>query len=126
MSSYFLQHNVGIVGSRDYPRLDQVKSCVEMLKASLDNFQIISGGARGVDTAAVEAAKELDIPYDVIEAEWDIYGKAAGMHRNRELVRMCDELFIFWDGQSPGTRNVIDLCSKSNVSYTIYRAEMDE
>jgi hypothetical protein len=97
---------VGIVGSRDYPNLDQVERYVAELPPV--GYTVVSGGARGVDRAAEASARRHRLGLDVMKADWDTYGRRAGMLRNAQLVESVDLLVAFWDGQSRGTKNAID------------------
>lgn len=68
--------------------------------------EIISGGASGVDTAAMIYAKDMGIPFVLFSADWSQFGKAAGHIRNREMADYADELLIIWDGKSRGSANM--------------------
>lgn len=94
-----------IVGSRDYPRLDYVR---QFVREQDRTTVIISGGARGVDEAAVAEARRLQMPYEVYPADWSKYGRRAGALRNHEMVIRADEVVAFWDGRSKGTKITID------------------
>ena len=80
---------------------------------------IIEGEARGVDTIAKDYALINHLDIMSFPANWDKYGKAAGMIRNEEMVKVCDHCLIFWDGQSHGTKNDIELCKKYNKTYRV-------
>lgn len=83
-----------------------------VLSLPLDTV-IVSGGARGVDEYAAWVAEERGMQTEIIRADWETHGKAAGPIRNRILVRAnLDRLTAFWDGASPGTRNVINEARK--------------
>lgn len=68
---------------------------------------IITGGARGVDMLAEVYAELNGHPCEVYEAQWDRFGKEAGMIRNIEMIRNSDHVIAFWDGKSPGTKQMI-------------------
>lgn len=70
--------------------------------------QIISGGAKGVDSIGEQIAKDLGIPYIVVPAQWELFGRRAGPLRNREMALIADALIAVWDGVSPGTKNMIN------------------
>lgn len=111
---------IGVVGSREYPHEDRVRATVAaLLMVHGPEFTLVSGGARGVDTWAEDQARIAGWHTDILPAKWDLYGKAAGMMRNAELVQSCDYVYIFWDGKSPGSRNVISLCKKNNVPFVL-------
>jgi hypothetical protein len=71
--------------------------------------EIISGGAKGVDTLAEQFSEEANIPITVILAQWGIYGKKAGILRNIDMSNSGSEALIcLWDGISPGSKHMID------------------
>ena len=94
---------VAIVGSQLYPRPDLVREIVEKLPR--ENV-VISGGAKGPDTWAIDHAKDLGMQTIVYHADWEAFGKPAGMIRNATIVKQCDFLIAFFDGKSPGTLDV--------------------
>lgn len=110
VTSWCPWYRVGIVGSREFPD----RHAVEQLVASLpEEVVVVSGGARGVDTWAIEAAKRRDMRTLVLPADWQRYGKSAGMRRNTELVRIVNIVHAFWDGKSRGTQHTIELARES-------------
>jgi hypothetical protein len=108
--------HIAIIGSRDYLPLDKVRDYVNTLA---DDDHIISGGARGVDSAAVAAAKQRGLPFTEYRAEWDRYGRSAGFKRNVLIVNDADRLVAFWDGQSRGTKHSINLAAKKGIPVEI-------
>jgi hypothetical protein len=38
---------------------------------------------------------------------WNLLGRRAGHVRNREMAVYCDEAIVIYDGQSPGSKNMI-------------------
>ena len=112
---------VAVVGSRTF-------SDWELLNRYLTDFhlkntitRIISGGARGADTLAEKWAKANNIATTIYRAEWDKYGKRAGMIRNRLIISNSEHCIAFWDGASHGTKNDIELCHTLNVPCTVIR-----
>ncbi|MBU8921738.1 MAG: DUF2493 domain-containing protein [Bacteroidales bacterium] len=92
---------IAVVGSRNYKKRRIVEFTLSRLFAEGD--ELISGGAAGVDTWAADWADEHGYESTIFKAEWDLYGKAAGMLRNTDIVTSCDILIAFWDGKSKGT-----------------------
>lgn len=95
---------VAIVGSRNYPRPMDVVVYVRELPA---DTVVVSGGAAGVDSWAVEAARYRGLETLTLLAQWSRHGRAAGMIRNQEIVNAADRLVAFWNGESPGTADSI-------------------
>jgi hypothetical protein len=94
---------IGFIGSRNYQHLVLISKIIKKIKAIYDSFTFVSGGARGVDKTAEMFAKSLGLECDIINAEWDKYGKGAGHIRNVKLVDSCNMIVAFWDFISPGT-----------------------
>ena len=95
-----------VVGSRD---MNNYYIVYTYLKQYLPKDAIIiTGGARGVDLLAEVYAEMNGHHCEVYEAQWDRFGNSAGMIRNAEMVKNSDHLIAFWDGTSPGTKNMID------------------
>lgn len=80
-------------------------------------IEIISGMASGVDTAAVNFAIGHDYKLHKYPADWEKYGKAAGSIRNKQMLveGKPDLVIAFWDGESRGTKNMIDQATKAGV-----------
>ena len=108
---------VAIIGSRTYPDLEKVREYVR--KLSQDDI-IISGGAKGVDETAEDEARKLGMEVISIPAEWDKYGKRAGLMRNDIIVAMADCVVAFWDGVSRGTKYTIDKAKEKNVITQVF------
>ena len=111
-----------IAGSRefnDFPKL--MNSSIEILtgiskkRDDLDRIRIISGTARGADKLGEQYAKIAGYELSKFPADWDGLGKRAGYVRNAEMAKFAVEddndgmLIAFWDGQSKGTKHMIDL-----------------
>ena len=73
---------------------------------------IISGGAKGIDTIAEEYADKHKISKLIIRPRYDLYGRAAPIKRNEEMIDMADEIIVIWDGTSKGTKYSIDYAAK--------------
>jgi hypothetical protein len=112
---------IAVVGSRDYPDLHRVGMFVWSQREA--KTVIISGGARGVDQAAVAQAKKDGIPYEEYPADWKAHGKAAGMIRNGELVEKADVVVAFWDEASRGTKNTIERAKAAGKLLGVYGRE---
>lgn len=110
---------VAIVGSRDYPGVPE--EIVHYVYNRLDEGDVvISGGARGVDQSAANAAQARGLEVKVYPARWSEFGKSAGYKRNITIVEDCDRLVAFWDGTSKGTKHSIDLATKAGKPVEIF------
>lgn len=100
---------LAIVGSRGIQNID--------LKEYITNdvLEIVSGGAKGVDTIAREFAKANSITLVEFLPEYKKYGRGAPLVRNKEIVNYSDKVLVFWDGKSRGTKFVIEYAKKVNT-----------
>ena len=96
---------LAIVGSRNFTDYTYFCQVVAQVKGKIT--LIISGGARGADTLAERYAKEKAIPYLIFPANWDEYGKQAGMLRNQDIVNSAEAMIAFLSSESKGTRDSI-------------------
>ena len=78
-----------------------------------DGEEIVSGGAVGVDSCAAEYAKQNKIKLTVFLPQYERYGRAAPIVRNKEIVDYADRVVAFWDGHSKGTLSVIRYAEKT-------------
>lgn len=108
---------VAIVGSRGLEVADLGKFLPP------DVTEIISGGARGVDTSARNYALANGIKLTEILPDYDRYGRRAPLVRNITIIESADLVIAFWDGQSHGTKFVVDNCVKRHIPVKGYIAK---
>lgn len=82
--------------------------------------EIVSGGARGVDTSAREYALSHGIKLTEFLPEYTRFGRSAPLKRNITIIEYSDIVLAFWDGKSRGTKFVIDNCRKLGVEVRVY------
>ncbi len=83
--------------------------------------ELISGGAKGMDSAVRAYAAAHSIPLTELLPDYRRYGKGAPIRRNAEIVALADTVVAFWDGSSHGTANVIATCRRLGVPVTVIR-----
>ena len=93
---------LAIIGSRNCPQIN----IEEHLKFIPDT--IVSGGAKGADTYAMDFARRHGLKLIVFFPDYKKYDKQAPLIRNKLIVEECDCLLAFWDGQSRGTKFTLD------------------
>lgn len=103
--------NLGIFGSRtftNYPLFCSILSQVLAKQVVVGPSIIVSGGAKGVDSLARQWA--IDNGRGILEffPQWEKNGKAAGMIRNRQIRQWSTHGIAIWDGESKGTKDMID------------------
>jgi len=69
--------------------------------------EIVTGGAKGIDSDAMEYAKKYNIPLTVFLPQFERYGRGAPIVRNREMMAYADRVIALWDGVSKGTASGI-------------------
>ena len=104
---------IAVVGSRG------IKD-VEIGKYVFESEEIVSGGAVGVDLCAAEYAHKNGIKLTVFLPEYERYGRAAPIVRNKKIVDYADKVIAFWNGKSKGTKFVIDNCKKQGIPIKVY------
>lgn len=109
-----------IAGGRDFDDYQLLKHTMNKLLSNIhDDIHIVCGMARGADTLGEQYGKEYNFSIDYFPAEWDTYGKRAGYIRNEQMAKNADALVAFWDGESRGTKHMIDIARKYNLSIRI-------
>lgn len=105
-----------IAGSRDFNDYTSLESvCLDIFESDLKfseelpEIEIVSGMAKGADSLGETFAENYDFKLKQFPALWDIFGKSAGFKRNERMARYADVLIAFWDGESKGTKHMINL-----------------
>lgn len=109
---------IAVIGSRlvkdEDLVYDLIGEFIEKNVAPDESITIMSGGAKGVDSAASEYAKNnhydfvLFEPYHKVDTRAKFNARYFFM-RNLQLVSNADAVLAIWDGESKGTANGIDL-----------------
>ncbi len=86
-----------------------------------DTTEIVSGGARGVDTSARIYARQHGIKLTEFLPDYTTHGRQAPLIRNIDIIEYSDMVLAFWDGVSNGTAFVINNCRKRNVPVKVFR-----
>ena len=108
-----------IAGGRDLTDYDV---CLEGVKnAGFDITEVVSGHARGADSLGERFAQEAGLPLKLFPAEWDKHGRAAGPIRNNQMAAYADALIALWDGDSKGTRHMIQQAQKLGLKVHVER-----
>ena len=97
---------VAIIGSRGI----NIENLGDYLPEGTD--EIVSGGAKGVDTCAREYANTHGINLTEFLPQYKLYGRGAPLKRNLQIIEYADTVLAFWDGESKGTAYVIENCKK--------------
>jgi len=114
---------VAVIGSRTFNNRDLL---YDYLTPRKDRIKlIVSGGASGADTIAVNWAKDYSIPYLVFPAAWHdpetgLLDRGAGFRRNWHIVDEADVVIAFMQtGGSSGTQHSIDIAKQLGKPFKI-------
>lgn len=108
-----------VAGGRDFADKKQMHQALCLLLVPHDT--IISGCAPGADTLAIEWGDLQGLQVDKMPADWDKFGKSAGPIRNQQMAQAADGLIAFWDGKSPGTKDMITKAINYGLETHVYR-----
>jgi hypothetical protein len=106
-----------IAGSRHF---NDYQKTVDIIRQSgFQITQVVSGGARGVDTLGEQWAGEDN--YIRFPANWTKHGKAAGPIRNQQMADYADALIAIYDSRtSRGTKDMIRRAKKAELKIYAY------
>jgi hypothetical protein len=110
---------LGVVGSRSFTDFQRMVFELDKLDLSVSDVIVSGGCPKGADSMAESYARLRKLPLKVLYADWKKLGRGAGLIRNRELVKVCDQIVVFWDGVSRGSANVISNCMASGKPVSI-------
>ena len=102
-----------IVGSRSITGFD----LSPYISAEVDT--VISGGACGIDSLAEQYADLHRLSKYILRPRYDLYGRAAPLKRNEQMVDMADAVLVIWDGRSKGTQYTLKYTEKKNKPITL-------
>ena len=77
----------------------------------------------GVDCYAAEYAKKNGIKLTVFLPQYERYGRAAPIVRNKKIVDYADRVIAFWNGRSKGTLSLIKYAEKKEKTCEIILCE---
>ena len=102
-----------IVGSRNITSFDLSPYI------STDVDTVISGGANGIDSLAERYADMHRLSKYILRPRYDLYGRAAPIKRNEQMVEIADAVLVVWDGHSRGAQYTLNYAKKKNKAITL-------
>lgn len=133
-----------VFGSRKYKDYETFESClkgfIEDHHFNQENTVFVSGMAYdGPDAFIVRWCKENGWRWFECPAKWDDldapgariktnasgkqYNAMAGFTRNQEMANFSNYGLGFWDGHSPGTKDMVERCGEKNLKVRIIRVK---
>lgn len=104
-----------VAGSRDYNDYAQAEKFIDLcIKDIPEEYKLVfvSGTCRGADKLGERYAINHGYRLECYPAEWDLFGKSAGPVRNYYMAEISDMVICFWDGESRGTKSMIEYARK--------------
>ena len=121
-----IKRSIIVAGSRTTPKYIVDDALYDLFGANLIEgvglvpMDIVSGCALGADSWGEQWAKENGIPVTEFKADWQHIGNRAGLVRNEEMADYADMLIAFWDGESKGTKHMINCMQKRMKNYMVF------
>ena len=106
-----------IAGSREITDYGFVATVIK--RSGFDITEVVSGTAHGVDRLGEQWAVQNGVPIKYMPADWNLHGKAAGPIRNKEMAEYADAAVLVWNGESLGTKNMLENMQKIGKPYFI-------
>ncbi|MHB1107051.1 MAG: DUF2493 domain-containing protein [Lutibacter sp.] len=106
-------------GGRDFDDFNKLCQVCDEFLQNRNNIEIVSGAYKGADLLGERYAAERNHPIKQFPADWRRYGKSAGLKRNAEMAAYADALIAFWDGESKGTKLMIELATQAGLKVQI-------
>ncbi|WAQ79299.1 hypothetical protein E20_12 [Escherichia phage E20] len=113
-----------VAGGRDFTDTNRMIAELQKLVESgeiTDSPELVCGMARGADMLAYSLWANNRMPIHNFPANWNKHGKSAGYKRNQEMGEFADAAVCFWDGNSKGTKHMIDIMNRLNKPVYIVR-----
>ena len=112
-----------IAGGRTFTNLDMMITELDRMITFTndDPLTIISGTARGADECGERYAAHRGLDLERYPAQWDVYGRSAGYKRNEQMANIATHCVVFWDGQSRGSKHMIDIATKKGLVVRVIR-----
>ncbi len=110
-----------IAGGRDFSDYELLKERCDHFLSLTQGVVVVSGCARGADTLGEQWAQERGHEIIRMPADWNKHGKLAGPIRNSEMAKQAEALIAFWDGESRGTKHMIETARKRGLAVRVVR-----
>jgi hypothetical protein len=112
-------------GSRDWTAWEPIW---RELRGLSGITEIVHGDCRGADKMCGYVAKKLGYPVHPFPADWDQFGRAAGMIRNGQMLKEHPDIGLvlaFHDNMatSRGTKNMVEQARAAGIPVNFIRSE---
>jgi len=112
--------NLLVTGGRDFTDKDRIWKALDWVHAKYTIECLFHGAARGVDTICADWSVSRRTHRAAAQAEWDVYGKKAGIIRNQKMLDWNpDYLIAFPGGRGTGHMVRIAMTRRANTGSPI-------
>lgn len=108
-----------VAGSRGFSDKSMLFAELDHLLQRLSPIEIVCGEARGADTLGREWAESRGWQVKSFPANWNAHGRRAGYLRNQEMADYATHCVVFWDGQSRGSKHMIDIAKAAGLGLRV-------
>lgn len=137
------KHVCVVFGSRKYKDLSTFEACllgfIEDHHLTPEDTVFVSGMARsGPDAMIVDWCKKNGWRWSEFPADWENleapgakigkspstgrpYNVLAGFARNQEMANVATHGLGYWNGHSPGTKEMIERCNEKKITMRVIR-----
>ena len=110
-----------IAGSRTIINMNLLIKAIKLSSFEITSTdEIVSGGARGVDSLGEKYAKQHNIKLTIFKPNWNKYGIKGGVIRNTQMSRYADCAIVVHCG-SKGSIDMINKMKKLNKPVFEYK-----
>lgn len=95
---------------KEWPRLEE-----DEYGNWLPDVRVVSGGAKGVDSVAIDWAVVNWLSFKEYKADWEKYGKGAGTIRNKQMLDEEDVNVVVAFPGGRGTANMIKQAKERGI-----------
>src|SRR5574343_841092 len=113
-----------IAGSRDCFDESELMSAIDA--CGWVPTVVISGAARGADRLGEQWSAKNMVPCERFPADWDRHGKSAGYRRNEQMAENAEALIALWDGESRGTKHMIDIARRKGLRVYVHITRLND
>ncbi|GJG69378.1 hypothetical protein PRLR6025_28470 [Prevotella lacticifex] len=117
-------YGIIIAGGRDFDDYSLLQSkCLPIIERQMVNHDVIimSGHAKGADMLGERFAEEHGLKLEVYPADWKAHYRSAGFRRNEQMGNIANGLIAFWDGESHGTKHMIEYAKSKGLDVNVVR-----
>ncbi len=110
-----------IAGSRSFTNSQRLCQTLALERPRIT--QVLTGGARGAEPLGYRWAWKHALPHQLCRADWERFGKSAGVRRTYQMAQIGDVLVCFWDGVSKGNAHMVQCMRQLGKPVVVVRVE---